>query len=79
MNGACSPTPKARGVFAARSPRGPNSPRVGCEMTVAYVSDGDVNPAKGVRGGATGGSVVAIPESARDGDARTVAGLRRGA
>ena len=29
---------------------------VGCEMTIAYVSDGEANPPKGVRGGLLGGS-----------------------
>ncbi len=38
----------APGVFAEFSP-------VGCEMTVAYVSDGNINGAKGARGGGEGG------------------------
>ena len=29
---------------------------VGCDMTVAYVSDGEANPPKGARGGGTGGA-----------------------
>ena len=37
----------------ARAPI-PNSRRVDCDMTVAYVSDGNLNPAKGVRGGHAG-------------------------
>lgn len=40
-----------RGAVSAYSEFSP----VGCDMTVAYVSDGNINPAKGVRGGLTGG------------------------
>ena len=39
-----------RGAVSAYSEFSP----VGCDMTVAYVSDGNVNPARGVRGGHTG-------------------------
>ncbi|HZP20215.1 MAG TPA: hydantoinase B/oxoprolinase family protein [Bauldia sp.] len=38
-----------RGAVAARSEFSP----IGCEMIVAYVSDGNFNPAKGTRGGGT--------------------------
>jgi N-methylhydantoinase B len=40
-----------RGALSAYSEFSP----LGCEMTVAYVSDGGANPAKGVRGGLAGG------------------------
>ncbi len=40
-----------RGALSAYSEFSP----LGCEMTVAYVSDGGANPAKGVRGGLSGG------------------------
>ena len=40
-----------RGALGAYSRFSP----LGCEMTVAYVSDGNHNPAKGVRGGLSGG------------------------
>lgn len=40
-----------RGAVSAYSEFSP----IGCAMTVAYVSDGNVNPARGVRGGLTGG------------------------
>ena len=39
-----------RGAVAALSEFSP----LGCDMTVAYVSDGNFNPAKGTRGGGTG-------------------------
>ena len=39
-----------RGAVAALSEFSP----VGCDMTVAYVSDGNFNPARGTRGGRTG-------------------------
>ena len=39
----------ALGAYSEFSPRG-------CDMTVAYVSDGAANPAKGVRGGLAGGA-----------------------
>lgn len=39
-----------RGAVAAYAEFSP----VGCDMTVAYVSDGNFNPAKGTRGGGTG-------------------------
>jgi N-methylhydantoinase B len=39
-----------RGAVAALSEFSP----VGCDMTVAYVSDGNFNPARGTRGGMTG-------------------------
>ena len=39
-----------RGAVSAYSEFSP----VGCDMTVAYVSDGNINPARGVRGGLTG-------------------------
>ena len=41
-----------RGAVSAYSEFSP----LDCEMTVAYVSDGNVNPAKGVRGGLSGGA-----------------------
>jgi N-methylhydantoinase B len=41
-----------RGALGAYSEFSP----LGCEMTVAYVSDGNANPAKGARGGLAGGS-----------------------
>jgi N-methylhydantoinase B len=43
---------KFRGAVSAYSEFSPR----GCDMTVAYVSDGNVNAAKGVRGGGTGGA-----------------------
>jgi N-methylhydantoinase B len=39
-----------RGALAARAEFSP----VGCDMTVAYVSDGNLNPARGTRGGLAG-------------------------
>ena len=61
----------ALGAYSEFSPRD-------CEMTVAYVSDGDYNPAKGVRGGLAGGPSSQYPATARR-RARTDAGLRRSA
>ena len=49
-----------RGAVAAYAEFSP----VGCDMTVAYVSDGNFNPAKGTRGGGRRGPVVAIPPAA---------------
>jgi len=43
---------KFRGAVSAYSEFSP----LNCDMTVAYVSDGNVNAARGVRGGGTGGA-----------------------
>ena len=55
MRAGCMPDTEGAGRFrGAPSAYSEFSP-LGCDMTVAYVSDGNVNPAKGVRGGAVRG------------------------